>query len=71
MPLIAYGSSLLLHLDEQLRSAVVLEAAMPSMALGVVICDRYGLNSGLYAAAVTTTTLLSIITLPLWYGWLV
>ncbi|HEY9032774.1 MAG TPA: AEC family transporter, partial [Pseudomonadales bacterium] len=40
MPLIALGSSWLLQLDDQLRTPVVLEAAMPSMALGVVLCDR-------------------------------
>jgi predicted permease len=68
MPLAAFGSAELLHLDHSLRTAVVLEAAMPSMALGVVLCDRYGLNSGIYAAAATTTTLLSIFTLPLWFS---
>ena len=70
MPLIVLGASMLMDMGEKLRLAVVLEAAMPSMALGVVLCDRYGLNAGIYAAAVTATTLLSIITLPLWYGWL-
>ncbi|MCW9012755.1 MAG: AEC family transporter [Gammaproteobacteria bacterium] len=70
MPLIVLGTSILIGLDGNLRTAVVLEAAMPSMALGVVLCDRYGLNTGIYASAVTLTTLLSLITLPLWYGWL-
>jgi len=40
------------------------------MALGIALCDRYGLNSGVYAAAVTLTTLLSLLTLPLWYSFL-
>jgi predicted permease len=53
-----------------LRAAIVLEAAMPSMVLGIVICDRYNLDATLYAAAVTVTTALSIITLPLWHGFL-
>ncbi len=70
MPLAAYAGAGWLQLDHSLRTAVVLEAAMPSMALGVVICDRYGLNSGIYAAAATATTLLSIFTLPLWFAWL-
>lgn len=70
MPLVVLGSSILMGMSNELRLAVVLEGAMPSMALGVVLCDRYGLNTGLYAAAVTTTTLLSLVTLPLWYGWL-
>jgi len=46
--------------------ALVLEAGMPSMLFGVVLCDRYGLDSRLYAVLVTVTTLLSMVTLPLW-----
>jgi predicted permease len=41
---------------------------MPSMVIGIVLCDRYGLDTGLYAAAVTLTTLVSLITLPMWSG---
>lgn len=52
------------------RAAVVLEAAMPSMVLGIVFCDRFNLDVSLYASAVTITTLLSMATLPLWYRWL-
>ena len=70
MPLVVLGTAILLQMDSKIQMAVVLEGAMPSMALGVVLCDRYGLNSGIYAAAVTTTTLLRIFTLPLIYGWL-
>ncbi|MBI3188061.1 MAG: AEC family transporter [Gammaproteobacteria bacterium] len=70
MPLVALASAWALHLPMDLRHAVVLEAAMPSMALGVALCDRYGLNTGIYAAAVTATTLLSLFTLPMWHGWM-
>jgi len=31
-----------------------------------VICDRFKLDVSLYAEAVTLTTLLSLLTLPLW-----
>jgi predicted permease len=51
-------------------AAVVMEAAMPSMVLGIVFCDRYNLDVTLYATAVTVTTALSMVTLPMWYGWL-
>lgn len=54
----------------ELRTAVVMEAAMPSMVIGIVLCDRFNLDVSLYAAAVTLTTVLSMLTLPLWYGWL-
>jgi len=57
-------------LSGELRAAVVMEAAMPSMVIGIVFCDRYDLDVGLYATTVTVTTVLSLVTLPLWYGWL-
>jgi len=68
MPALVYGTTLLLDLDGMNRTGTVLEAAMPSMVLGVVLCDRFKLNSGLYATAVTATTFLSLVTLPLWYA---
>jgi len=52
------------------HAAVVMEAAMPSMVLGIVFCDRFNLDVSLYAAAVTITTALSLVTLPMWYQWL-
>ncbi len=57
-------------LSGDLRTAVVMEAAMPSMVLGIVICDRFNLDVSLYAAAVTVTTALSLVTLPMWFTWL-
>ncbi|MBT3404164.1 MAG: AEC family transporter [Gammaproteobacteria bacterium] len=70
MPLILYWASFGVGLEGDLRAAVVLEAAMPTMVLGMVICDRYHLDTALFAAATTLSTALSLITLPLWYGWL-
>ena len=69
MPLVAWGLAALLGLHGELRTAVVLEAAMPCMVLGVVLCDRYGLDTGLYATVVTASTALSFFTLPLWFQW--
>lgn len=69
IPLIVWGVSDLAGLHGAVRTAVVLEAAMPSMVLGIVLCDRYSLDSGLYAMAVTLSTALSIVTLPLWFAW--
>ncbi len=50
------------------KAAAILDLAMPSMVLGIVFCDRYKLDSGLYAMAVTVTTLLSLVSLPFWYS---
>jgi len=68
-PLLVWGASDLVGLSGAVRTAVVLEAAMPSMVLGIVLCDRYRLDSSLYAMAVTLSTALSIITLPAWFAW--
>ncbi len=69
-PLLVWGASDLVGLSGEVRTAVVLEAAMPSMVLGIVLCDRYRLDSGLYAMAVTLSTALSIVTLPAWFAWM-
>jgi malate permease and related proteins len=70
MPLWALGLAHTLGLEGDMRVGTVLEAAMPSMVLGLVFCDRYRLDTSVYAAAVTVTTALSLVTLPLWYGWM-
>ncbi len=67
MPLFAVYFIEHLQLQGERRIAAVLEMAMPSMVLGIVFCDRYRLDSSMYAMAVTLTTLLSLLTLPFWY----
>jgi len=54
-------------LEGEYLVAVVLEAAMPSMVLGIVICDQFRLDTGIYASAVTLSTALSVVTLPVWF----
>lgn len=49
-----------------IMAGLTLEAAMPSMVLGLVICERYGLDTSLYATAVTITTAFSMFTLTFW-----
>ncbi len=68
MPLFALGLVGFLPLAYDYSVAAVLDLAMPSMVLGIVFCDRYRLDSSLYAMAVTVTTLISLITLPFWHG---
>jgi len=67
MPWFAMGFSQWLTLDHPHKTAAVLEMGMPCMVLGIVFCDRYRLDSSLYAMAVTVTTLLSLVTLPFWH----
>lgn len=68
MPAIVWGVADYVGLSGNFRVATILEAAMPSMVLGLVICDRYGLDTNFYAAAVTATTAMSFVTLPFWFA---
>ncbi len=65
-PLLALLLTAGIGLDGIERTGTVLEAAMPSMVLGIVLCDRYGLDTGYYSLAVTLSTALSLATLPAW-----
>ncbi len=68
MPLIAIFIAKYLTLNDEYKAAAILDMAMPSMVIGIIFCDRYKLDSSLYAMTVTVTTLLSIFTLPFWFG---
>jgi predicted permease len=68
MPMVAWLLGHAIDLSPSLMAPVTLEAGMPSMVLGVVICDRFHLNTPYYAFAVTLTTLVCILTLPLWHA---
>jgi len=67
VPLVVLVFAKTIGLTGNLHAAVVIESAMPSMVLGIVLCDRFKLDVGLYATAVTVTTALSIIALPVWF----
>ncbi|BBL69840.1 AEC family transporter [Methylogaea oryzae] len=67
LPLLAWPLASALHFGGDTWRALILEAAMPSMVVGIVLCDRFRLDSGFYAAAVTLTTLASWLSLPFWW----
>ena len=68
VPLLVWVLAPFLGLRGDWQAAVVLEAAMPSMVMGMVLCERYRLDSALYAEAVTVSTAAALITLPMWLG---
>jgi len=68
MPLFAILLVGYLPITGEYRAAAVLDLSMPSMLLGIVFCDRYRLDSSLYAMAVTVTTVISLLALPFWHG---
>lgn len=67
-PIIAYLTATALHLPAATLTTAVILAAMPTMIFGIVICERYQLDGGLYAATIFLTTLLSIATLTVWFN---
>jgi len=67
LPLFGLSLTHGLEISGDTRAALVLEAGMPSMLLGIVYCDRYRLDTGLYAMLAATTTLLALASLPLWH----
>lgn len=67
-PVIIWGFASTIGLQGEVLVAVILEAAMPSMVLGLVLCDRYKLDTSLYAMAVTVTAAFSMLTLPMWFA---
>jgi malate permease and related proteins len=67
-PIVAYLTATIVNLPAATLTATVIIAAMPTMIFGIVICERYQLDSGLYAAAIFLTTLLSIGTLTVWFN---
>ena len=69
-PLLILALAGLVGMGGDLRVAVVLEAAMPSMVLGLVICDRFGLDTHLYAEIVVLSTAFAAFTLPVWFYFL-
>lgn len=69
-PLIAMTVAQFLGLGGHTLTAITLLSAMPTMVFGVIICERYALDGALYTAAVFSTTLLSMVTLPVWFQWL-
>ena len=71
MPLFAFILAGYLPMEGKYKAAAVLDMAMPSMVLGLVFCDRYRLDSALYAMTVTVTTALSLMTLPFWHDILI
>jgi predicted permease len=68
MPLCVIAMLPYLMMNDEYKIAAVIDMSMPSMVLGIIFCDRYKLDSSLYAMAVTVTTLFSILTLPFWYS---
>lgn len=70
-PLVVFYAASGLQVPADTLTISVILAAMPTMIFGIVLCERYQLDSGLYAAAVFLTSLFSIVSLTVWFNVLV
>lgn len=59
-----------LDLDGTLLTATAIVAAAPSVAVGIAICERFKLDSALFTAALTVTTVLYVLVAPYLQGWI-
>lgn len=64
-PVLAFLIVLILGISGLERSVTILEAAMPSAMLSVVLAIKYNLNVKLTASCVFLSTILSLLTLPI------
>ncbi len=69
-PLVSWGWAQTLGLTGQAFKAVILEGAMPTMVLSLLVAAEFELAVSLSAFTILVTTLLSFLTLPLIYSWL-
>ena len=48
--------------------ALLLDGMLPAALLGFAACERYKLDTNAYAMAFSATTLLSLVTVPVWFN---
>ena len=68
--IVAYLAVEALGLEGVTRNVVLISSAMPSAVITFVMSYKYDLNSDLVASIVATSTLMSIVTIPLMLIWL-
>jgi hypothetical protein len=68
---LALGVGHLVGLSGATLVATVLTAAAPPVAVGVALCDRFKLDTELFGAAMTVTTVLYVVLVPWLVTWLV
>ncbi len=66
LPAVAIGLALALHLPPEQRSIVVLFGALPTAASAYVLAARMGGDGSFVAGLVTVSTLLGMVSVPLW-----
>ncbi len=66
VPLVILAAARWLPLTRELRQVLVVQAAMPSAMMPIILARHYGANSALAVGIVISTTLLGLLTIPAW-----
>ncbi len=64
VPFVAYSASMLIGLKGTALASCIVEGAMPTMVLSLLIASRFNLDESLAAFIILITTALSFVTLP-------
>ena len=70
MPLVIYGLTAFLPIDAQLRGITVIMAGMPAPITTALLSAKYGGDEEYATGMIFVTTLLSLVTLPIWCAFL-
>ncbi len=66
LPLLYFATARWLPMPEALRSVLILQGAMPSAMMPIVICRLHNADSRFSIQIILLTTLISLVTIPLW-----
>ena len=70
VPIISFGLAIFFGMDGLALKSVVMESAMPTMVLTLVVSSQYKLDNNLSSFLIVFTTVVALITLPL-TAWLI
>ena len=69
LPLLVYAMVMMLGPIGKLTStSLIMFALIPSTLYGLVLCERYKLETNAYTAALTFTTVISLVMIPIVHG---
>jgi malate permease and related proteins len=69
VPLVMWGMVALFgSAGAKTSQALLLDSMMPAALLGFAACDRYKLDTGAYTMAFSATTVLALVTVPVWFN---
>jgi len=66
LPMLLLAAARWLPVTEALKKVLVVQAAMPSAMMPVVICRKYFADSRFCVQIILLSTALSLVTIPLW-----